>query len=112
MGIITKQKVGSRKYKERRSAAVESEGQTSPPDRASERLVSRQLPLRSTATSRLHRPCRSSHSLHCISAAPAALDRYLAASPAMSLIPVAPFADKRALYFGDHFFVAADDGRL
>jgi len=29
----------------------------------------------------------------CISAAPAALDRYLAASPAMSLIPVAPFAD-------------------
>jgi len=27
----------------------------------------------------------------CISAAPAALDRYLAASPAMSLIPVAPF---------------------
>jgi len=23
-----------------------------------------------------HRPCRSSHSLHCISAAPAALDRY------------------------------------
>jgi len=31
------------------------------------------------------------HSLHCISAAPAALDRYLAALPAMSLIPVAPF---------------------
>jgi hypothetical protein len=29
---------------------------------------------------------------HCISAAPAALDRYLAASPAMSLAPVAPFA--------------------
>src|SRR5438552_16718245 len=27
----------------------------------------------------------------CISAAPAPLDRYLAASPAMSLIPVAPF---------------------
>src|SRR5437667_5774618 len=35
--------------------------------------------------------CRSSHSLHCISAAPAALDRYLAALPAMSLIPFAPF---------------------
>src|SRR5437588_754097 len=34
--------------------------------------------------------CRSSHSLHCISAAPAALDRYLAALPAMSLIPFAP----------------------
>jgi hypothetical protein len=30
--------------------------------------------------------------LHCISAAPAALDRYLAAVPAMSLIPFAPFA--------------------
>ena len=30
--------------------------------------------------------------LHCISAAPAALDRYLAALPAMSLIPFAPFA--------------------
>ena len=29
--------------------------------------------------------------LHCISAAPAALDRYLAALPAMSLTPVAPF---------------------
>ena len=28
------------------------------------RLLSRQLPLRSTATSRLYRPCRSSHSLH------------------------------------------------
>src|SRR5260370_41362347 len=28
------------------------------------RLVSRQLPLRSTATSRRHRPCRSSQSLH------------------------------------------------
>ena len=28
----------------------------------------------------------------CISAAPAALDRYLAALPAMSLIPFAPFA--------------------
>jgi hypothetical protein len=27
----------------------------------------------------------------CISAAPAALDRYLAAQPAMSLIPFAPF---------------------
>jgi len=27
-------------------------------------IVSRQLPLRSTATSRLYRPCRSSHSLH------------------------------------------------
>ena len=26
--------------------------------------VSQQLPLRSTATSRLYRPCRSSHSLH------------------------------------------------
>ena len=35
--------------------------------------------------------CRSSQSLHCILAAPAALDRYLAALPAMSLIPVAPF---------------------
>src|SRR6266404_4361150 len=54
-------------------------------------IVSRQLPLRSTATSRLYRPCRSSRSLHCISAAPAALDRYLAAVPAMSLIPFAPF---------------------
>jgi hypothetical protein len=31
------------------------------------------------------------HALHCISAAPAALDRYLAAVPAMSLIPFAPF---------------------
>jgi hypothetical protein len=30
---------------------------------------------------------------HCISAAPAALDRYLAALPAMSLIPVAPLRD-------------------
>src|SRR6266446_5046901 len=40
-------------------------------------IVSRQLPLRSTATSRLYRPCRSSRSLHCILAAPAALDRYL-----------------------------------
>jgi len=29
----------------------------------------------------------------CISAAPAALDRYLTASPAMSLIPFAPFAE-------------------
>ncbi len=28
----------------------------------------------------------------CISAAPAALDRYLAAEPAMSLVPLAPFA--------------------
>ena len=28
------------------------------------RIVSRQLPLRSTATSRLNRPCRSTHSLH------------------------------------------------
>src|SRR6266496_3555984 len=34
--------------------------------------------------------CRSTHSLHCITAAPAALDRYLAALPAMSLIPFAP----------------------
>jgi len=55
------------------------------------RFASRHLPQRSTATSRLYRPCRSSHSLHCISAAPAALDRYLAALPAMSLIPFAPF---------------------
>ena len=31
----------------------------------------------------------------CISAAPAALDRYLAALPAMSLIPFAPFAGLR-----------------
>ena len=54
-------------------------------------IVSRLPPQRSTATSRLYRPCRSSHSLHCISAAPAALDRYLAALPAMSLIPFAPF---------------------
>jgi hypothetical protein len=53
-------------------------------------IVSRQLPPRSTVTSRLYRPCRSSHSLHCISAAPAALDRYLTALPAMSLIPFAP----------------------
>jgi hypothetical protein len=53
--------------------------------------LSRLRPQRSTATSRLYRPCRSSHSLHCISAAPAALDRYLAALPAMSLIPFAPF---------------------
>jgi hypothetical protein len=30
---------------------------------------------------------------HCISAAPAALARYLAALPAMSLIPVAPLRD-------------------
>ena len=35
--------------------------------------------------------CRASRALHCISAAPAALDRYLAALPAMSLIPFAPF---------------------
>ena len=34
--------------------------------------------------------CRASRALHCISAAPAALDRYLAALPAMSLIPFAP----------------------
>ena len=53
-------------------------------------IVSRLRPQRSTATSQLYRPCRSSHSLHCISAAPAALDRYLAALPAMSLIPFAP----------------------
>ena len=33
-----------------------------------------------------------SRRLRCISAAPAALDRYLAALPAMSLIPFAPFA--------------------
>ena len=33
----------------------------SPPSRS---IVSRQLPLRSTATSRRNRPCRSSHSLH------------------------------------------------
>ena len=54
-------------------------------------IVSRLRPQHSTATSRLCRPCRSSHSLHCTSAAPAALDRYLAALPAMSLIPFAPF---------------------
>ena len=35
----------------------------------------------------------------CISAAPAALDRYLAAVPAMSLIPFAPFRCQR-LYLG------------
>jgi hypothetical protein len=32
-------------------------------------------------------------SLNCISASPAALNRYLAAVPAMSLIPFAPFFD-------------------
>ncbi len=32
----------------------------------------------------------------CISAAPAALDRYLAALPAISLIPFAPFAKAMA----------------
>jgi hypothetical protein len=37
-----------------------------------------------------YRPCRSTRSLHCISAAPAAFDRYLAALPAMSLDPLAP----------------------
>ena len=37
----------------------------------SSRLVSRQLPLRSTATSRLYRPCRSSHSLHSLELRPA-----------------------------------------
>ena len=37
------------------------------------------------------RPSLRAVSIHCISAAPAALDRYLAALPAMSLIPVAPF---------------------
>jgi hypothetical protein len=72
--------------------------------------------------SRLVRTCRSPQSLHCISAAsrsarplprgfsghvahpsrsivsrllPAALDRYLAASPDMSLTPVAPFTTQR-----------------
>jgi hypothetical protein len=44
--------------------------------------------------SRGYRACRSSQSLHCISAAPAALDRYLAALPAMLLTPVAPFASE------------------
>ena len=39
--------------------------------------------------------CRWCHQLHCISAAPAALDRYLAALPAMSLIPSAPFSFSR-----------------
>ena len=70
--------------------------------------------------SRLYRPCRSPRSLHCISLAPARLDRYprgftghvahpsrsivsrslplgstatLAALPAMSVTPVAPFAE-------------------
>src|SRR5438034_6890993 len=74
----------------------------------------RPLPLR------LNRPCRSPRSLHCISLAPARLDRYprgvtgpvahpgrsivsrslplvstatLAALPALSLTPVAPFAE-------------------
>jgi len=42
------------------------------------------FPFGSTAASRLYRPCRSPRSLHCISAAPAPLNRYLAAkaSPA------------------------------
>jgi hypothetical protein len=34
----------------------------------------------------------------CISAAPAALDRYLAALPAMSLTPFAPFAKATAWF--------------
>jgi hypothetical protein len=54
----------------------------------------RQLPDRSShSLSRrgdLDRPSRSFPRLDCISAAPAALDRYLAALPAMSLIPSAP----------------------
>src|SRR5207247_10054569 len=47
--------------------------------------------------------CRSSHSLHCISAAPAALDRYLAALPAMSLIPFAPFCPSISGFVIRHF---------
>jgi len=35
----------------------------------------------------------------CISAAPAALDRYLAAVPAMSLIPFAPFSISASQFF-------------
>ena len=62
---------------------------------ASPRLHSRSYPRHFT----FHAWCavasakagRLSHWLHCISAAPAALDRYLAALPAMSLIPLAPF---------------------
>jgi hypothetical protein len=49
---------------------------------------------------KLHSICRFAHvcrstpsSLYCISAAPAALDRYLAALPAMSLVPIAPFTE-------------------
>src|SRR5881392_4528568 len=34
------------------------------PARSVRSIVSRQLPPRSTVTSRLYRPCRSSHSLH------------------------------------------------
>ena len=56
-----------------------------------EKLKLAHLPACSLLPSSLYLPCRSSHSLHCISAAPAALDRYLAALPAMSLIPFAPF---------------------
>ena len=49
------------------------------------------LPACSLLPSLLYLLCRASRALHCISAAPAALDRYLAALPAMSLVPFAPF---------------------
>jgi hypothetical protein len=49
------------------------------------------IETRSLLSSQLFFLCRLSHSLHCISAAPAAPDGYLAALPAMSLIPSTPF---------------------
>ena len=48
----------------------------------------------------------------CISPAPAALDRYLAASPAMSLSPVAPLSriiDPRSSFRGLHRFSQIDE---
>jgi hypothetical protein len=76
-------------------------------------FVSRLLPQRSTATSRLYRPCRSSHSLHSVLALhsefrnsfvsyvlictlklvrhPVSLAPTLGALPSMSRVPRAPF---------------------
>jgi len=42
----------------------------------------------------------------CISAAPAALDRYLAAVPAMSLIPFAPFRCQRFSFSVFYFLIS------
>jgi len=55
----------------------------SPPGLLGPTLVTNASPARTLLS-------RASPALHCISTAPAALDRYLAALPAMSLIPFAP----------------------